>query len=208
MKKTKKIVELVMILDESGSMYGLEKDVIGGYNRLIDERKKDECETLVTTIMFSNQHRIVVDREPIGKVEALSGKDYRPNGCTALLDTIGDTVEHISRIHRYLPKELQPKQTILAITTDGQENSSHRYSYQQIRSLLEEKQAEGWEVLFMAANIDAEESAESIGIPKARAVNYGNTAEGYQRMMSGVSKAVSRLMKDENIGEDWKDEIN
>ena len=204
--KEKKIMELVMILDESGSMYGMEKDVIGGYNRLLEENKNGEYEVYVTTVTFSNNYRIVVDRENIADVKPLEANDYRPDGCTALLDTVGDIVGHISTIHRYLPDEAKVDKTVVAITTDGEENSSHRYTYQEISKLLKTKQKEGWEVLFLAANIDAEAAARKYGIDAEKSVNYSNTPDGYMRMMKGISKAVKNLMSEDSVG-DWKDEI-
>ncbi len=204
--KEKKIMELVMILDESGSMYGMEKDVIGGYNRLLEENKNGEYEVYVTTVTFSNNYRIVVDREKIADVKPLGANDYRPDGCTALLDTVGDIVGHISTIHRYLPEDAKVDKTVVAITTDGEENSSHRYTYQEISKLLKTKQKEGWEVLFLAANIDAEAAARKYGIDAEKSVNYSNTPDGYMRMMKGISKAVKNLMSEDSVG-DWKDEI-
>lgn len=204
--KEKRIMELVMILDESGSMYGMEKDVIGGYNRLLEENKNGEYEVYVTTVTFSNNYRIVVDRENIADVKPLEANDYRPDGCTALLDTVGDIVGHISTIHRYLPDEAKVDKTVVAITTDGEENSSHRYTYQEISKLLKTKQKEGWEVLFLAANIDAEAAARKYGIDAEKSVNYSNTPDGYMRMMKGISKAVKNLMSEDSVG-DWKDEI-
>jgi len=204
--KEKKIMELVMILDESGSMYGMEKDVIGGYNRLLEENKNGEYEVYVTTVTFSNNYRIVVDRENIADVKPLGANDYRPDGCTALLDTVGDIVGHISTIHRYLPEDAKVDKTVVAITTDGEENSSHRYTYQEISKLLKTKQKEGWEVLFLAANIDAEAAARKYGIDAEKSVNYSNTPDGYMRMMKGISKAVKNLMSEDSVG-DWKDEI-
>ena len=87
--------ELVFILDESGSMSGLEKDTIGGFNSLIEKQKKEKGEAVVTTVIFSDNMKFLHDRVEIKDVETMTDKDYTPSGCTALLDTIGNTINHI-----------------------------------------------------------------------------------------------------------------
>lgn len=160
----KDLTEIVMILDASGSMHGLEKDTIGGFNSIIESQKDEAGSAFVTTIVFNDRHKTVHDRIDIQKVLPLCEKQYQTMGCTALLDAVGYAIEHISAIHRYLPEEYVPEKTIVTITTDGMENASRKYTHTDIRKLINSKKQDGWTFIFTGANIDVEEEAEKMGI--------------------------------------------
>ena len=149
------LTEMVFILDRSGSMCGLEGDTIGGFNSMIDNQKKQEGEALVTTVLFDNEYELLHDRVKLSEIKKMTDKEYYVRGCTALLDAVGRTISHISMIRKYIRKEDIPQNTIIAITTDGMENASHEYNYEQIKKMIEEKKKDGWEFLFIGANIDA-----------------------------------------------------
>ena len=102
----------------------------------------------------------------------MTDRDYVVGGCTALIDAIGGAIHHIGKLHKYFG-ESAPKHTMFVITTDGQENASHRYTSEQVKKMIErQKEKYGWEFLFIGANIDAVETAEHIGFRKDRAANY------------------------------------
>ena len=84
----KNLTEMVFILDKSGSMAGLEQDTIGGFNSMIERQKKEDGEALVSTVLFSNDSRVIHDRVDIGKIEPMTEKEYYVDGCTALIDAI------------------------------------------------------------------------------------------------------------------------
>ena len=155
----KNSTEIVFILDRSGSMAGLEDDTIGGFNSMIEKQKQEQGDAYVSTILFDNDCEVVHDRVDIQKVPPMTRKDYYVRGCTALLDAVGGAVHHISNIHKYARKEDIPEKTLFVITTDGMENASHRYDYQQVRRMIEQKKELGWEFLFLGANIDAAKEA-------------------------------------------------
>ena len=81
----KGLTELVMILDRSGSMQGLEADTIGGFNGMIEKQKKEDGEAYVSVILFDDINEVLYDRVPVGKVEHMTDKQYFVRGCTALL---------------------------------------------------------------------------------------------------------------------------
>ena len=89
------MTELVFILDQSGSMSGLESDTIGGFNSMIERQKKEEGNALVSTVLFNNKSTVIHDRLPLDEVIRMSDADYCPQGCTALLDAVGDAIHHI-----------------------------------------------------------------------------------------------------------------
>lgn len=200
--------ELVFILDRSGSMGGLEQDTIGGFNSLIEKQKAQEGECLVTTVLFDNELETLHDRVPLSEIKPLTADDYWVRGCTALIDAIGTQLEHIGKIHRYARKEDVPASTMFVIITDGQENASRRYSSAEVkRSIEKHKEADGWEFLFIGANIDAVETAKHFGIAEERAVNYHADRKGTKVVYDAVACAVGSVRNRAPLNADWCAEI-
>ncbi len=197
------ITELVFILDKSGSMSGMEADTIGGFNAMIEKQKKIEGKVLVSTILFSNFSEVLHDRKSLEDITPLTEKDYQVGGCTALLDAIGGAIKHVGNIHKYARKEDVPTRTLFVITTDGMENASRIYSSEQVKKMVKRQEEKyGWEFLFVAANIDAVETAESIGIRKERAANY-SVKEGTKIMYCEMDSAISGFRCSGKIKKDW-----
>ncbi len=205
----KGLTEMVFILDRSGSMSGLEKDTIGGFNAMIKKQKGEAGEALVSTLLFDNQVQLLHDRLDIGKVPLMTEKDYSVRGCTALLDSVGGAVQHIAMIHKYSRKEDIPEHTVFVITTDGMENASHRYSAEEVKRMIEkEKTKYGWEFLFLGANIEAVETAGRLGIDEDRAANYVADGPGTSLNYRAMDKAISSLRCGAALSGEWKEEID
>ena len=207
MEKNKKLAELVFILDRSGSMAGLESDTIGGFNSLIEKQKKEEGKAYVTTVLFDNQQKTVHDRIDLAEVAPMTDKEYFVGGSTALLDAVGDTVTHVEKVHRYIRPEDVPAHTMVVITTDGMENSSRRWRAADVKKLVEKKKEEGWEFLFLGANIDAVSEAARFGIDAEKAVRYCNDSEGIRKHYSVLGKAMSSMRAGAALDASWKEEI-
>ena len=192
----KGLTELVMILDRSGSMSGLEADTIGGFNGMIEKQKKEDGEAYVSVILFDDQSEVIYDRVDIGKVEPMTDRQYYVRGCTALLDAVGDAIHHIGNIHKYAREEDVPEKTIFIITTDGMENASRRYNYNKVRRMIErQKEKYNWEFIFLGANIDAAAEASRLGIDASRAARYECDSAGTALNYSVVGDAVAKLRK-------------
>lgn len=188
------VTELVFILDRSGSMAGFEADTIGGFNATIEKQKKQDGKVYVSTVLFDNESEVVHDRVDINDIKPMAEKEYQVGGCTALLDAIGGAIHHIGNIHKYARPEDIPEHTVFVITTDGMENASHRYSSQEIKSKIKRQTEKyGWEFIFLAANIDAIETAESIGIRRERAANWLHTKEGVGRSYYAMCEAITSV---------------
>ena len=204
----KNLTEMVFILDKSGSMCGLETDTIGGYNAMIERQKKEPGEALVSTVLFSNESRVIHDRVPLRKVEPLTERQYYAEGCTALIDAIGQAIHHIANVHKYARDEDRPEHTVFIITTDGMENASCRYSSDEVKQMVEKQKKEhGWEFLFLGANIDAVETAKHFGIGADRAVRFHNDQRGVQLNYATLSRTVGKLRMSAPVSSDWKAEI-
>lgn len=214
MKKT--LTEIVYILDRSGSMSGLEADTIGGFNSMIEKQKQTGEKAYVSTVLFDDRTEVIHDRVPIEKVDKITNKEYFVRGSTALLDAVGGAIKHIINIHKYAREEYRPDKTIFVITTDGMENASINYNYDQVKKMIEKEQKKyGWEFIFIGANIDACAEAERFGIRRERAVNYIHDDRGTKLIYEGVSQAMCAVMKadspmvmEESLSNNrWKKEI-
>ena len=203
------LTELVFILDRSGSMHGLEKDTLGGFNSMMEKQKKGEGNALVTTVLFDTEIDVLHDRLPLKSVRPMTEEDYVAGGCTALLDAVGSTIHRIGTVHKYARPEDVPAHTLVVIITDGEENSSRFYDYEDVRHMVErEKSKYGWEFIFLGANIDAVEVADRFGISADRAANYHADSEGTQLNYEVVSEAICSLRASKSINTDWKDRID
>ena len=187
----KGLTELVFILDRSGSMAGLEGDTIGGFNALIRKQKKEEGEAYVSVVLFDDRSEVLYDRVDLAKVEPMNDRQYYVRGCTALLDAVGGAVRHIRNVHRYARSEDVPEKTLFIITTDGMENASRQYTYEEVKRLIEQQKRDAsWEFLFLGANIDAVSVAGRFGIAPDRAVTYENDARGTMLNYRVMERAV------------------
>ena len=205
------ITEIVFILDRSGSMSGFEADTIGGFNATIEKQKEQDGKVYVSTVLFDNESEVIHDRIDINEIKRMTRRDYQVGGCTALLDAIGGAIHHIGNIHKYARPEDVPEHTIFIITTDGMENARPRYSSEKVKEMIKRQTEKyGWEFIFLAANIDAVETAENIGIRKERAANYRQTKDGVYRSYCAMSEAISTVRrnraKDMNLEEYLKED--
>ena len=203
------MIELVFILDRSGSMSGLEKDTIGGFNSMLEKQRKEPGDAVVSTVLFDNETEVIHDRIAIADIPSLTDNEYFVRGCTALLDAVGGAIHHIGNVHKYARAEDVPEHTMFVITTDGMENASRRYDSEKVKKLIErQKEKYGWEFLFLGANIDAVETAKHFGIGADRAVNYHSDHEGTQLNYEVLSEAVSAVRCSVPLGTNWKKRID
>lgn len=204
----KDTMELVMILDRSGSMAGLVSDTVGGFNAMIERQRKLPGEVYVSTVLFNSCSTVLHDRVPIEKIEPLTENEYQPAGCTALIDALGDAIHHIGLVHKYARPDDVPEKTLFVITTDGMENASRKYDADEVRAKIRRQQERyGWEFLFLGANIDAVETARRYGIREDRAVNFHADRLGVRKSMESVSEAAVILRTRPTLSEDWKAEV-
>lgn len=203
------MTELVFILDRSGSMSGLESDTVGGFNAMIEKQKKQAGVCYVSTVLFSNSSQVVHDRISLDEVRPMTTSDYVVGGCTALIDAIGDAIRHIGNIHKYARPEDVPANTVFVITTDGMENASRKYQADEVRAMIErQKEQYGWEFLFIAANIDAVQTAGRFGIAPDRAVNYHADRKGTEVVYQCVSEAVANVRACAPMAANWAASID
>lgn len=187
-------LDLIFLIDRSGSMYGSEDDTIGGFNSFIEKERKKEFNTNVTTILFDHEYEMLYKRKSINDVDPLTREEYFVRGSTALLDAIGKTITS-------LDKEIDNK-VLFVITTDGKENASIEFSKAQISNMIKNH---SWEFIFIGADIDSYSEAGHLGIRKSRVANYRKSAEGVERMFNSVENATMHLRKNRDLDDfNWK----
>ena len=207
--KTNGQTELVFILDRSGSMSGLESDTIGGFNGMIAQHRSEGGDVLVSTVLFDHENEVIHDRVRIADVPALTSKEYYTRGCTALLDAMGDGIRHIKNVHKYARPEDRPARTMFIITTDGMENSSTRYTADQVRAMVKKQEKEaGWEFVFLGANIDAVQVAGGLGIRAENAVEFACDAAGVRENFASLSHMTCAFAHTGIVGAGWKTKIS
>ena len=188
-------MDVVFLLDRSGSMGGIEKDTIGGYNSYIDSQRGKNVK--VTTVLFDDKYEILHNREDIDSIKKLSTKDYYVRGCTALLDAIGKTIREM--------EDKNPNKVIFIITTDGYENASTKYNKSQIKELISVHK--DWKFMYIGADIDSYSEGRSLGIKDEFIANYKKTDRGISKLYNALTTASKLFYEEEIIDESWKNEL-
>ncbi|WP_282019840.1 vWA domain-containing protein [Planomicrobium okeanokoites] len=202
------MTELVFILDKSGSMAGLEKDTIGGFNALVEKQRQLQGDVRVTTVLFNQSYELLHDRISLKGISPLTEDDYEVGGTTALLDAIGSTVQKIANAQKRTMEEERADKVMFVITTDGMENASCEYNYKKINEMIaSQKQKFNWEFIFLGANIDAVATARQFGVEEEFAVEYHADPEGTQLNYQVLSEAVSSFRTGKSIDRNWKKDI-
>lgn len=198
MKKGK--VEIVAILDKSGSMRGLEEDTIGGFNSFIKAQKNVDGECNVSLYLFDHEYDEIYSGLSLDEVPELTNEVYFPRGATALLDAVGKTINSVGNRLSNTPEEERPEQVIFIITTDGIENSSLEFDKSKILDMVNHQTEKyNWEFIFMGANIDAFGEGGSMGFAANNTVSYSADSRGTKALYAAAASAVLKKREDVNI---------
>lgn len=203
-----KLTELVFILDKSGSMGGMETDTIGGFNSMLEKQRKEDGDCRISTILFDNNYEILHDRIDIKAVRNITEKEYFVGGSTALLDAIGRTINKIINVQKGTDEKYRADKVLFVIITDGEENASREYTAEYVKKKIEYQTREhGWEFVFLAADIDAVQTAANFGIRADRAQNFHKDKRGMNLNFEILSNSISDLRKNSELSPDWKKKI-
>lgn len=178
---------ITILLDRSGSMQTVKDDTEGGLRAFLDEQRTAPGKTMVTLRQFNTQHETVYQGVPLADVPPFT---LQPRGSTALLDAIGETIASTRRYITGLPDDERPGEVVLVILTDGVENASREWSLDGIKDAIKTARADGWQVLFLAADQDAITVAHGMGIGPDTALSY--SSHNTRDTMTTAGRAVSR----------------
>lgn len=128
--------EIVVLLDTSGSMASQVKDVQGAFTSFIEEQQKvPGREASASLWTFNSPGRLLEEyvKRPLSNIKGLL---LKPMGNTALLDAICLTIDRVGERLAMTPEESRPEKVIFLIITDGEENSSQRFTKQDVISRI------------------------------------------------------------------------
>lgn len=191
-----KNTEIIFVIDKSGSMAHLAGDTIGGFNGFIEGQKALDGKATLTTVLFDTTWKILHDGVDIHEVKPMTTADYSTYGGTAMLDAVGEIINRVQDRHDELGAE-KPENVLFVITTDGEENSSHKFNKSQIEKMIKHQtNGHGWKFMFLGANMDAVKEARSLGINQDYAVNYAYSSAGTKAVYDTITTATCSLRCD------------
>jgi len=173
-------VEIIVILDRSGSMHGSEDDVIKGFNGFVKEQQAEAGEAVLTLIQFDSLYEVVYDNVDIQQVPELTSDVYFPRGATAMYDAIGQALSTSTS-----------EKAMVLIQTDGYENASREYNGAQIREMIKGKEAQGWDFIFLGADINVEQEASKFGMAANKSMAFAKSADGIASAYNSMSTSTS-----------------
>lgn len=167
------LTEIAFILDRSGSMHSIATDAIGGFNSFLSHQQRSAGQANLTLVLFDDECLIPADNVEISHVAPLNEETYIPRSSTALLDAIGMTIDRIGERLSSTAEAERPGKVIVAILTDGLENASTRFDWDDIsRRIRHQTDVYNWEFLFLGANQDAIATAASLNIRTGNSTNF------------------------------------
>jgi len=186
------LTEIVFILDRSGSMQGLENDTIGGFNGFV-KKQAETGQTSLTTVLFDDRYEILHNGIEARNV-TLTNREYFTRGSTALLDAVGKTINDVGKRLNETAEVARPGNVIFVITTDGLENASRKFSYDEVKKMItHQTEKYGWEFIFMGANIDVAEEGDKLGIKADRSFSFASTSKGVRMLYSRVDSLCESI---------------
>lgn len=181
-------VHVTFLLDRSGSMESMHDDVVGGFNTFLEDQKAQPGDCRLTLVQFDNQSRDTVHAaRPLADVPKMGRNDFRPRGGTPLLDAIGQTVAEVRVRAESHPGENQ----LVVILTDGQENQSREYTRAAIKSLIEDREKDGWTFAYLGCAADAYGDALSMGFSRGSTQAYAGDGAGMRAATRSLAANVS-----------------
>ena len=186
----KDYTHITVVLDHSGSMASIQKQTVDGFNEFIAQQQQLEGKCTVSNYKFSNGVTDVYEMLPIQVVKNMERLEL--DGMTPLYDGIGRAITRTGNLLAELDEIDRPSKVIVAIMTDGGENSSRTYTLAKIKEMIEHQEKKyNWQFLFMGANQDAVLTAGSMGISFDKSITYAANNLGAENLMKSFSKSVS-----------------
>ena len=198
----KKSTDITIILDRSGSMEMIKRSTINGFNSFLKEQQNTDGEAKLTLVQFDHEYQVIYEAVNINDVKGLNTDTFIPRGSTALLDAIGLTINNTKNRIKLLEKSEKPDNVLVVIITDGQENTSNKYTREKIfKKISKREKKDNWNFIFLGSNQDAIAEGSKFGIQADKALSFANNDRGTKMAFMSVSKIIhdSRIMEDAKL---------
>lgn len=200
-------VEVVFVIDKSGSMNGLEHDTVGGFNQVRQQQQLLDGKVNVSTVLFNQERQVLLSHQPLGEVPEMTLTDYVPGGSTALVDALGYSIEHMIDWQKAKPIGERAEKILFVVIIDGEENSSCHFTSKELKLMVEKEQTlYGWEFIFLGANIDSWSLAGSLGFKKENVADYAYDRKGTEKVYGSVNRAMSAV-RESKLSKEWAAEV-
>jgi len=188
------LIELVFILDKSGSAEHFEEVAIGCYNKLFESQQKIGRDCTVSTVLFDDEYNILHDRISFFEVKPSNTKQRFTKGTSAFLDAVGATIDSIGLALHKTPEHERPEKVIFIIIVDKIDNCSYKYTYEHIKEQIKlQTETYNWEFIFLGGDIEVEAIADEMGIPHHRVAEFVIDEEGIMGLLKHLTALVKRL---------------
>lgn len=194
----KKSTDITIILDRSGSMSYIKETTIKGFNSFLKEQQATCSDTKITLVQFDYEYQVIYESINILEAKELSNKTFEPRGATALLDAIGLTIDNTKNRIKLSNKDEKPNNVIIVIITDGEENSSNKFSREMIfKKISKREKKDNWNFIFLGSNQDAIAVGGSFGIKSGKALTFANDSDGAVDAFKSMPKVVHNSLSEE-----------
>lgn len=191
-----RLTEIAFILDRSGSMAAMVEPAIAGFNTFLRDQQQAEGDARLSLVLFDNEFLVPCASLPVAEVVELDTTTFVPRGSTALLDAIGLTIDRLGAHLEAIPEADRPGQVVVAILTDGEENSSTRFTWQDIAQKISHQEKHySWQFLFLGANQDAIATAARMGVAAGNSATYFHDAAGYTSSAKAMSRKIGAIRR-------------
>jgi uncharacterized protein YegL len=184
---------ITAVIDESGSMSGQVRNVVGGFQTFIDDQKSVPGSASLTVVKFNTTYKVVSQGRDLNEIHSASSfLAYAPGGGTALLDAVGKAILETGAFLSSKTEDERPSQVVVIVMTDGEENSSHEFSLAKVREMVEhQEKVYGWRFLYIGQALDAfaAEAHNAYGAMLGIATS-ASTTRGSSAAYTGMSKSV------------------
>ena len=181
---------IICVLDRSGSMSGMMKDSIGGFNTFLQQQRELPDEATITVALFDDKYELLYDNVDIKEVRDITDKEWFPRGTTALYDAIGKTINNDKALIKKMKKKDRPNKVLVCVVTDGYENASKEFNLDNIKTLISDCEKDDWNFIYLAANQDAFDVGQGFGISGSNTYTYTATVDGVANMSATLNDAT------------------
>jgi uncharacterized protein YegL len=186
--------EVIMIVDRSGSMYRIWEDTVGGFKNFIKDQRSLPGKTNITLVTFDDSFDTIYNGADISDCNDDILKEYGPRGSTALLDTMGYTINSVGERFAKMDESERPCNVVVCVITDGQENASKEFVIGSIKEMVEHQTSKyNWKFIYLGANQDSFSVGGSLGFTKSGCANYAYSGVGAATGMRTLSRSIDSI---------------